>query len=311
MRLEGRDNPQSFWEGLAGFSRDAVDFRNLDVGSRYMKQLFVATSLVQAGFLYAFVSKSIIAGVPLKSIIPQFLFNFFFAIWGFGWPWLYYYTARSLGETKLEVRNGMFDEAKGRMAMHDPQQRQEGYRAMVATYRQFLGGQPPSELVAEFKQVEDSLQIDQDDRLPAEALLPYLGLLVTMSASESLLEKRRIYRQIVNHIDNATDYQPTDSDIEQMVIYATLNPAFPNKTNGSVTFVGVTTAALVTTWLGSRFHRKSFEKHTLRGVAPYIAGGALLYAGTWTLLNKEHSRKIINFVREKILGYPEKEYEEY
>ena len=310
MLLKGPDNPQSFWGGLAGFSRDAVDLRNLDIGSRYAKQLLVATTMVQAGFLWALISKSLFAGVPLKSIIPQYLFMFSYGIWGFAWPWLYYYTARQLGETKLEVRNRMFDEAKIRMAMHSPQQRQEGYQAMVATYRQFYG-QPPPKLVAEIKQVEDSLLVAPEDRLPAKALLPYLGLLVTLSTSESLIEKRRIYRQIVDHVDNATDYQPSDRDIEQMVVFVTLNPAFPNKINGSVTFAGVTTAALVTTWLGSVFHRKSFEQNTMRAVAPFIVGGALLYTGSWALLNKEHSRKILNFVREKILGYPEKEYEEY
>lgn len=308
--LKGRDNPQSFWGGLAGLSRDAVDLRNLDVGSKYAKSLFVGITMFQAGFLYNLVARSLFAGVRLKSLIPQHLFNFSFGIWGFAWPWIYYYSARQLGETKLEVRNGMFDEAKVRMAMHDPQQRQEGYQAMVATYRQFYG-QPPPILVAEIKQVEDSLQIAQDERLPAKAMLPYLGLLVTLSASESLVEKRRIYRRIIDHIDNATDYQPTDSDLEQMVMFAMLNPAFPDKIGASVSFVGILTGAIVTTWLGSVFHRKSFDKSSIRSVAPFIVGGTALYAGTWMLLKKEHSRKIIDFVREKILGYPEREHEEY
>ena len=308
--LKGRDSPQSFWGGLAGLSRDAVDFRNLDVGSKYAKSLFVGFTMFQAGFLYNLVARSLCAGVRLKSLIPQHLFNFSFGIWGFAWPWIYYYSARQLGETKLEVRNGMFNEAKIRMAMHDPQQRQEGYQAMVATYRQFYG-QPPPKLVAEVEQVENSLQIAQDNRLPAKAMLPYLGLLVTLSASESLVEKRRIYRQIVDHIDNATDYQPTDSDIEQMVMFAMLNPAFPDKIGVSVSFIGLLTGAIVTTWLGSVFHRKSFDKSSIRGISPYLVGGTALYIGTWMLLKKEHSRKIIDFVREKILGYPEKEHDEY
>ena len=135
---------------------------------------------------------------------------------------------------------------------------QEGYASIVAVYRD-LAGTPPAVLVKEVRAVEGDLHVNSEDRLTAETLFPYLGLLVRMKNTDSVIAKRDLYRQVVTFIeDPQQEYTVNKEDAEQLLDFLLVNPPFPSLLNPAVGVLAVGAVAVITTVWGSVFQRKTY-----------------------------------------------------
>ena len=317
LLLTGYEQPQGFWTGLLDFGKNSFDFRNVDYGSRYAKQLFVNLTMIQVYLLWNIFGRSFIAKVPLGRVGPQVAYYFFWAMWAFGWPWLTLYSVEQLRETKSGVRDELFTQSKVRLnqalTFDNPEDLQKGYDSIVAVYRDFATS-PPAELVEEVREVERDLRIGVDDKLPEEVLLSYLGLLVRMKNTDSVIAKRDIYREIVTFIEDPQQtYTVNEEDAGQLLQFLMTTSPFPTQLNPMVGILFTVVAAMLTTMWGSKFGRKTYGRNvsTVKGAAPWVVMGLGMYALTWGLTSKHNARKIIDFVREDVLGYPESRAKEY
>lgn len=317
LLVAGREQPQGFWTGLLDFGKNSLDLRNVDYGSRYSKELFVSFTMIQVYLLWRIFGRSFIAKVPLGKIGPQAAYYFFWATWAFGWPWLALYSIEQLREAKSGVRNGLFTQSKVQLkkalTFADDEGLQKSYDRIVAVYRDFTD-EPPTQLVKEVRAVERDLHVSVDDRLTAETLFPYLGLLVRMKNTDSVIAKRDIYRQIVALIeDSQQTYTVSEEDAEQLLQFLMVTSPFPTHLNPTVGVLFTVIAAMLTTMWGSKFGRKTYGRNvsTVGGAAPWVGAGLGMYALAWVLTSKHNARKVINFVREDVLGYPESRAKEY
>ena len=313
----GNEQAQGFWEGLYDFGKNSVDIRNVDYGSKYMRAMVVALTMLQMSLFWSIFGRSLIAKVPFGKIGYQYIYSFFWATWAFGWPWLALYSIEQLRETKLGIRNGLFTQGKVRLkqalTFDDEEEWQESYASIVAVYRDFTN-EPPAALVKEVRAVEEDLHLSADERLPAEILFPYLGLLVRMKNTDSVIAKRDLYRQIVTFIEDPQQkYVLSKEDAEQLLQFLLVNPPFPSLLNPAVGVLAVGAVAVITTVWGSIFQRKTYggSVSTLGGALPWVGYGIGLYALVWALTSKDNARKAIDFVREDVLGYPEARVKEY
>ena len=313
--LVGKDNPQGFAAGLLDLGGSSLDLRNVDYGSRYVRNLWITGTMMQAALLWTIVGRGLIAKVAIGGLLPQFLFNTFWAMWGFSWPWIAYYSSEHLRDKKHTIRLGMLMQAKVQLRTsidrNDAAGMQRGYQALLAVYRDFEVALPTT-LVREVKQVEDDLGIAAAQRLTSTELMPYFATLTQMAESDDRVEKRNIYRNIIAHIES--EQQPetlSREDAERVLNFVMLNPPFPTSLNETVSRLGVLGGAIVTTVMGSRFFLRSFDKNSIKGVLPYVIGGAGIYTAVWLLLEKQRARKIWNFIREDMLGYPPDRAKEY
>ena len=313
--LAGKDNPQGFAAGLLDLGGGSLDLRNVDYGSRYVRDLWITGTMMQAALLWTVVGRGLIAKVSPSGLLPQFIFNTFWAMWGFAWPWVVYYSSEHLRDEKHTIRLGTFMQAKVQLRTsidgNDAAGMQRGYQALLAVYRDFEVALPAT-LVREVKQVEDDLGIAAAQRLSSTELMPYFATLTQMVESDDRVEKRNIYRNIIALIES--EQQPetiSRDDAERVLNFVMLNPPFPTSLNETVSVLGVLGAGIVTTVMGSWFFRRSFEKNSIKGVLPYVIGGAGIYTAVWLLLEKQRARKIWNFIREDMLGYPPDRAKEY
>ena len=317
LLVAGREQPQGFWAGMLDFGKNTLDLRNADYGSKYVKEIFVTLTMLQIWLFWRVFGRSFIAKVPLGKIGPQSAYYFFWATWAFAWPWIVLYSAEQLREKKLGVRNGLFMQGKVQLKQAltfvDAEGLQDGYDRIVTVYRDFATS-PPAELVKEVREVERDLRIGTNDKLPAEVLLPYLGLLVRMKNSDSVIAKRDIYNQMVTLLeDPQQQYTINAEDAEQLLNFLMINPPFPSHLNPMIGILATTTAAILTTMWGSIYGRKTYGGNvsTWGGVVPWIGAGIGMYTLAWGLTSKDNARKIIDFVREDVLGYPASRAKEY
>ncbi len=317
LLVEGQENVQGFWAGLGDFGKNSLDLRNVDYGSKYVKGLFVGFTMIQVSLFWTLVGRSFIAKVPFGQIGPQYLYSFFWAMWGFGWPWIALYSVEQLRDTKLGIRNDLFTRGKVQLkqalTFSDAEGLRGAYRDVVSVYRD-LAAAPPAPLLREVRAVEKDLQVGDAEQLPAEALYPYLGLLVRMQNAASTATKRDIYRQIVTYIEDPQQkYVVSTADAEQLLQFLMATPPFPTHLNQEVGFLAIAAVAIVTTVWGSTFMRKTYGRNVSnwRGVVPWVGGGIAMYALIWSLTSKGNVRKVVDFVREDVLGYPESRAEEY
>ena len=315
--VAGDERTEGFWAGLWDFGKNSVDVKNTDYGGRYIKQLVVMLTMAQLALFWSFIGRSLIAKVPPGRVLPQFLFNFSWSTWAFAWPWIVLYSTEQLRDKKSGVRNELFMQGKVQLKQAlkftDDAELQEGYASIVAVYRDFIK-EPPAALVKEVRKVERDLRINSEARLPAAALLPYLGLLVQMQNSSSVVDKRDIYRRIVTYIESPQEeYVVSREEAEQLLQFMLAEPPFPTVLNPTVGFLATGTVAILTTLWGSKFFRSTYGENvsTVKGVLPWLALGGGMYTLVWLLGSKDNARKIIDFVYEDVLGYPESRAEEY
>ena len=317
LLVTGREQTQSFWAGLLDFGKNSFDFRNAGYGSKYVKQLFVGVTMIQIWLLWTIFGRSFIAKVPLGKIGPQSVYHYFWAMWAFGWPWLALYSIEQLRETKSGVRNGLLTQGKVQLkkslTFADAEGLQESYDSIVGVYREFAGA-PPAALVKEVRAVEGDLHVSADERLPEETLFSYLGLLVRMKNTDSVVAKRDIYRQLVSMIeDPQQEYVVSEEEAEQLLSFLMTTPPFPAHLNPTVGLLFTVVAATLTTMWGSKFGRKTYggSVSTWGGALPWAGYGLGMYALVWALTSKNNARKLIDFVWEDVLGYPESRAKEY
>ena len=306
--LVGKENPQSFAAGLIDLGGNSLDLRNADYGSRYVRDLSVTTAMMQSAILGTIFNRAIVAKVAIGSVFPQFFFKLFWGMWGYAWPWIVYYSSAHLREKKHDIRLGMLMQAKVQLRKaidrDDADNIMDGYRALIDVYRSFKVGVPPM-LKREVELVEADLHISNEERLSSLELLPRLALLVQMAESDDPVEKREIYRSLVAQVDNKQPSQNLNrAEAERVLRFVLLNPPFPTSLDNKVNYLGVGIGAVATTLMASWFFRDSFNFSKIREVLPYMLAGSAVYAGTWLLLEKKRTRKIWNFIREDVLGYP-------
>lgn len=317
LLVTGQKWTQGFWAGLLDFGENSLDLRNADYGSKYVKELFVGFTMIQTWLLWSIFGRSFIAKVPTSMVGPQSVYKYFWAVWAFAWPWIVLYSAEQLREKKSDIRNGLFTQGKVRLkkalTVADTEGLQESYDSIVAVYRDFAT-EPPATLVKEVRNVEHDLHVRAKDRLPAATLFPYLGLLVRMKNSDSVLAKRDIYRQLVSMIeDSQQSYTVSEAEAEQLLQFLMVTPPFPTHLNPTIGLLATTAAAILTTMWGSRFMRKTYGRSvsTWGGALPWAGAGIGMYALVWALTSKNNARRVIDFVREDVLGYPESRAKEY
>ena len=313
----GNEQAQGFWAGLYDFGKNGVDLRNVDYGSKFWRGLMVGLTMIQLSLFWSIFGRSFIAKVPLGKIGPQYAYSFFWAMWAFAWPWLTLYSIEQLRETKLGIRNGLFTQSKAQLKQSltfaDAEGLQEGYDSIATLYREYADA-PPAELVKEVRAVERDLRISADDRLSEETLYPYLGLLARLQNTDSVVAKRDIYRQLVAYIeDPEQEYTVSEEEAELLLQFLMAKPPFPASLNPAVGFLAVGAVAVITTIWGSIFQRKTYGRgvSTVRGAAPWVGAGIGMYALVWALTSKGNARKVIDFMREDVLGYPESRAKEY
>ena len=135
-----------------------------------------------------------------------------------------------------------------------------------------------------------------------------------MKNTDSVIAKRDIYRQIVVLLeDPQQSYTVSEQDAEQLLQFLMTTPPFPTHLNPTVGFLFTAIAAVLTTMWGSKFGRKTYGRNvsTAGGAAPWVVAGLGMYGLVWALTSKHNARKIIDFVREDVLGYPESHAKEY
>ena len=316
LLVMGQDRSQGFWEGLVDFGKNSADLRNVNYGEKYKRQFLFFLTMAQGGLLANFVLKGLVAGVRPSRIPIQYIYQMFWATWGFAWPWVALYSTGQLQEIKNKTRNGIFMQAKVKLKkaieQNDTEGIHEGYADFISVYREF-GVQVPSSFVEAVREVENNLGLSEEDRLSADVLLPYIGLLVQLQEADSMTTKRAVYRRLVGFIDDGEqNYVINEEEADRFLHFMLVNPPFPTRLSPVIGFLGVFAAAISTTWLGSIFHRRTFGNPTknLGAVTPYIAMGMAINLVVWTLLDKRNARKIWDFSREKILGYPQEQNKE-
>ena len=306
--MPGQGDPQGFWAGLADLGKNSLDMQNADYGGKYRQQLMVELTMFQVGLLYIFISRTLMVGIPIGRILPQHLYKVFWRTWGYAWPWILFYTIDQLRKNKNKAHNAMFAQARVQLqkaiSIGNQDDISRYYEKLVDFYRSYTS-KPPTMLTKQVKSIEEDLQIPVAERLPPEILFPYLSLLVQMVDTDSLLTKRAIYRQLVSFIDDPEQMHTVSADeAEQVLRFCLLYPPFPSSTNDIVSNLGLGTAAVATTWMGSPVLRRSYSFSSIKSVSPWIVASLGLYGTTWLLLNRENVRKIQKFGREVLLGYP-------
>ena len=306
--LGGKENPQSFAAGLLDLASNSLDVRNTDYGSRYVRDLEVTFFMMQSAILGAIFNRAIVAKVAVGSVLPQFFYKLFWGMWGYAWPWIIYYSSSRLRETKHTTRLGMLMQAKVQLRKaidrDDANGMQNAYQALVDVYRSFAVGVPPL-LKREVELVEDDLRIAHEERLSSLELLPRMASLVQMAESDNPVVKREIYRRLAAQVDGGQQASPLSrAEAEGVLKFVMLNPPFPTSLDGKVNYLGVIIGAVTTTIMASWFFRGGFKFTRFREVIPYVVGGSAVYTSVWLLFKKEHARKMWNFVREDVLGYP-------
>ena len=306
--LVGKENPQSFAAGLIDLGGSTLDLRNVDYGSRYVRNLWITGTMIQASLLWSVVGRALVAKVVPSSVLPQYLFGLFWSMWGFAWPWIVYYSSEHLRDKKHTTRLGMLMQAKVQLRTSidsdDAEGMQQGYQALLGVYRDFKIGLPTA-LVREVEQVEDELGIAESQRLSSAELMSYFAMLTKMAESDDRIEKRNVYRSLVAQIENKQQPEALSrDDAERVLHFVMLNPPLPTSLNETVSRLGVVAGAVSTTVMASWFFRHSFEKSSIRSVLPYVIGGTGIYTTIWLTLEKKRTRKIWNFIREDVLGYP-------
>ena len=201
-----------------------------------------------------------------------------------------------LMQAKVQLRKAIDrDDADGML---------HGYQGLVDVYRSFDVGVPPV-LKREVELVEDDLQLADEERLTSLELLPQLAMLVQLADSDNLVVKREVYRRLATQVDQQqASTEISRAEAERVLHFVMLNPPFPTLLNKRVNDLGVIIGAVVTTMMASWFFRGSFNFKKVREVFPYMIGGSAVYAGVWLVLEKHRARKIWNFIREDVLGYP-------
>lgn len=127
-----------------------------------------------------------------------------------------------------------------------------------------------------------------------------------MAETDSLLVKRTVYRKLVSIIDDPEQAHAISVEEAELVFrFCLLYPPVPTSINGIVSKLGLGTAAIATTWMGSPVLRRSYGFSSVRSVVPWIAISLGLYGVTWVVLNQENVRKMQKFGREVLMGYPE------
>lgn len=313
----GREQTQGFWAGMFDFGKNGLDIRNADYGSRYWRGLGVALTMIQLGLLWSIFGRSFIAKVPFGKIGPQYLYTFFWQMWAFAWPWIALYSIEQLREMKNATRSDLLMLAKVQtkkaLTFDSAADLQQGYDSIVAVYREATDSLPAA-LIKEVRNIERDLQVSSAARLPADTLYPYLGLLVQMKNADSLVAKRDIYRRLVGYIDDPQQsYVASREDAEQLLHFVMSEPPFPVHLNGTVGVLAVGAVAAITTLWGSKFQRATYGRNvsSLPGALPWVAKGLGVYALIWALTSKDHARKIIDYVFEDVLGYPELRFKDY
>ena len=80
--LAGKENPQNFSEGLIDLASNSLDLRNTNYGSRYVRDIEVALTMMQAAVLGSIFNRAIVAKVAIDSVFPQFFYKMFWGMWG-------------------------------------------------------------------------------------------------------------------------------------------------------------------------------------------------------------------------------------
>ena len=136
-------------------------------------------------------------------------------------------------------------------------------KATIASLRSIVTSPTnhPRYFVKEVRAVEGDLHLSADERLPAETLFPYLGLLVRMKNTDSVVAKRDIYRQLVSVIeDPQQEYVVSEEEAEQLLSFLMATPPFPTHLNPTVGLLFTVVAAMLTTMWGSKFGRKTYGR---------------------------------------------------
>ena len=144
---------------------------------------------------------------------------------------------------------------------------QEGYDALIGVYRDFGKEMPPS-LVEAVVETEAEMRVAAEDRLPAAALIPHLGLVAQMANTDNVVARRASYRRLVELVKTGEDYVIDKEEAEHLLRFAMLNPPFPNKMNSFIKPVTLFGLGIVTTLMASKFHRKTYELRYLKGCYP-------------------------------------------
>ncbi len=317
LLVAGREQTQGFWAGLLDFSSNSLDLRNVDYGSKYTGELFVRMTMLQIWLFWAIFGRSLISKIPFGKIGPQSAYSFFWGAWAFGWPWLALYSTEQLRENKNDLRNGLFTQGKVQfkkaLTLADAEGLQEAHDSVVAVYREFAD-EPPAALLREVRNVERDLHVRAEDSLSAEILLPYLGLLVRMKNTASVVAKRDIYRQLVSLIEDPQQgYTVSEAEAEQLLQFLMATPPFPAHLNPVAGVLATVVAAALTTIWGSSFMRKTYGRgvSTWGGALPWVGASIGMYTLVWVLTSKHNARRAIDFVREDVLGYPEARTKDY
>ncbi len=305
LLVAGQDSHESFFGSVADLGANAIDLRNVDYGRRYMDTLRVVVVMMQAGFAYNMLARRLLVKVKTKAAFYQWIFYFTWAMWAFGWPWTALYSAEHLREAKHGSRNDMLMQAKVQLkralVQNDAAGLQAGYDALIAIYRDVVE-ETPAALVETVAKIEAELHIHEGDRLPAAALIPYLGIVAQMANNDDRVAQRASYRRLAELVARGEHYTVSAEEAEHLLHFAMLNPPFSNKLNSFIKPVTLLGLGIATTLMASNFHRKTYEVSTLRAIAPWAGKGLAIYGLVWLLLSKDHVRWAERFVREKMGG---------
>ena len=312
LLVAGKDNHESFFGSIADVSKNAIDLRNVDYGRRYMDMLRVMVVMLQAGLAYDLLARRLLVKVNTKTALYQWLFYFIWAQWAFGWPWTAFYSVQHLREAKMGSKNVLFMQAKVQLKkaidQEDAAELEEGYNALVGVYSDVVKETPPS-LVRAVVEIEAGMRVAEEDLLSAADLTPYMGLVAQIANTNDIAVKRAIYRRLVELVKTGEDYAVSKEEAEHLLHFAMLNPPFPTEMNSFLKPVTLFGLGIVTTLMASKFHRKTYELKTLRGIAPWVGKGLAIYALVWLLLSKDHVLWAEDFIRKKMGWSKSKEIE--
>lgn len=262
----GANNKENFFQGLYNYGKNSVDFRNVDYGGNFMEALMATVATLQSTFILGMVFHVMLAKVPITKAIPQIALLLSWSMWAFSFPWFILASVTKLRDTKHDAHNETFMYTKVNLqkaitvgAKDDITAEYSNLTSIYANSKTSL----PRSLLASLQQTEDSIGIIKHKRLSSEDLYPYLALVLKINNSSDAIEQRKLYRHLVELIDNNADYEVSVADAEATLRFSLQYPPFAKRSNSAVDSMLLWTVAIVTTYLGGYFYRDSFreDKH--------------------------------------------------
>lgn len=297
--VAGEDKEETYLEGVADVGKALVNVTEVDYSHYFIKTLLVGLSMIQIALLFGFIAKPFLAKQPMGAVMPIWLTSFFWAQWAFAWPWTLLYGSAKHREGKHEEINHYLMQTK--LTLHralnndDTEAMRSSYYDLVDIYAQHSS--LPSALIRDVRGIEKELGIE--DGIAADDLMQFIGLLLQMQDA-SPAAKRKIYRQITEHLETGTPYRVSREGAQRLIAHVKVNPPFPTELSSWVSFTSIASVAILTTVLASPFMAKIYHVKTYKAMLPYAVKGTAIYATLWAVLNKKNINSVWGKVRDTL-----------